>query len=489
MNQEHQTDGPSFERLYIVEYFNILDNFFRLFTGKSPQKFSSFKDITKNIRIFFIELMDNIKTNNQRLKAVDMLEEQLKDFYDRHLQKALAFAQNDHSHKLLIGGSNSFGFLQYNAVKAAALMAPTILIPDPVLPWIAEEKKNEKFRFANILKEAFSILQLRPLVESEWENPPVWIFPYHEEIPDENYPENPVTRARYEVLVGDFFHNFISNSVSTYAEALDYAKQNADEFLKKVDENRLFIPWNCKPAITLEQALTSHRENLRSSKNKQGAAKILALPKAELVFEGITERLRHQTLLIENLDQFNAAPLLPVDSHAHYASLCSEANLAKVIDAGLIDANSMALLDMVRACKFNVITEYSIESLIEIKKATAFQNLQTGITSTAMQLFEGQFHEINSKTPDLLTELCTHLAKFQNEITPINEKLKVNYSKQNGPAPESVQLSFFYSPAPFVLNRLPFGPSRRFFSLKGKELKEKAIPTRSLLVITAPKAG
>src|SRR5262249_10832466 len=47
---------------------------------------------------------------------------------------------------LVLGGSRRFKRTQLDAVATAALYSDTVLIPDPVLPWLLEtEREEEKF--------------------------------------------------------------------------------------------------------------------------------------------------------------------------------------------------------------------------------------------------------------------------------------------------------------------------------------------------------
>ncbi|GEM_PF-6241939 len=478
----------NFIKEYQTEYFDLLEEFFEVFTNKSVDEFSTVRDISKNIRMFFLDLMDNIKGNKLRLQYVDMLEQKLNAFYEKHREKVLEIAVNVGAYKLLLCGGHAINLPQFNSIRTASLFADVILIPDSILPWFAEEKKNEKFKLANILKEVFSLLKLRELAETDYQTPQILVIPLPEEVYEPEKEVNPVTQAKYEVLVADFFHTFISREVSSYNAAIDFAEKHSEEFLEKADQFKLFVPPGRDPGLDLKTAIKKFKEDIREKRNKVEADTICAMSDQQLVLEGVLESLWPQIYMLENLDRFQCAPLLPVETQAHYSWLCNYANMEKLVDSAVLSSETIAFAQTLNNHKFITGVEYSMESLLEIKKSSAFSKLKEKLIMASGRLHRSKFFELNKVSADNLAEIYETLLAFDKELKPINEKFRMNLTEKKIKGPEELEISFSTGIAPFILNRLPFGPAKKLFLIKKDELREKQIPARSFLGISTRSA-
>ena len=475
----------NFIKQYQSEYFDLLEEFFEVFTGKTVEEFSTFRDISKTIRNFFLDLMGNTKANNQRMQYVDMLEEELKDFYNRNREKVMQIATELGGYKLLLCGNNTINLPQFNSIKMASLFADTILIPDSILPWFAEEKKNEKFKLANILKEVFALLKLRDLAELDTENPQILVIPLIEEVYEPEAKVNPVTQSKYEVMVADFFHTYISPEISSYDSAITYCEENPEDFLEKANQHKLFVPPGRDPGLDIKTAINKFKEDIREKRNKSEADVICGMSDQKLVLEGILESLWPQIYMLENLDRFDSAPLISFDTNAHYYWLCARANLEKLVDSGVLSSETSSFAQTIRNHKLNLVAELTMESLIEAKKSDVFSKLKEKIILQVGKLHRSKFYELNKVSSDAMADIYETLMGYQKEYKFINEKLKLNITEKKASGPDELELCFGASIAPFMLNRLPFGPAKKLFVLKKDELREKQIAARSSLGILA----
>ncbi len=370
---------------------------------------------------------------------------------------------------------------QFNAIKVAALFSDVILLPDPVLPWFAEEKKHEKFKMANILKEVFALLKLKKLSELDYTTPLLLVIPLQEEVYEPEKIVGPITQAKYEVLVADFFHTFVNRGINSYAGAIEYAEKKQDDFLEKADENKLFVPPGHPPGLPLKTAISKFKEDIREKRNKAEADVICGMSDQQLVLEGILESLWPQIHLIENLDRFHCAPLIAIETISHYACLCSKANREKLVDSAVLSDETNKFAQMIESHRFEFVAEFTIDSLIEMRKSSSFAKLREKMLLAANRLHRCKFYELNKTTAERLAEAYETLIEFEKEFSFINEKFKTNITEKRIKGPDEVALNFFPSIAPFILNRLPFGPAKKLFVLKKDELREKQIMARSYI--------
>lgn len=475
----------NFIKEYQTGYFALLEEFFEIFTGKTVDEFSTVKDISKNIRMFFLDLMDNIKGNKQRLQYVDMLEQKLNEFYEKYREQALQYAGESGNYKMLLSGGNSINLPQFNAIKVASMFSDMILIPDPIIPWFAEEKKNEKFKLANILKEVFSLLKLKSLAEISFDTPQILVIPLAEEVYEPERIVNPVTQAKYEILVADFFHTYINKEICSYDAAIKFAESNHEEFLEKADQHKLFVPPGRDPGLDLTTAIKKFKEDIREKRSKAEADAICSMSDQQLVLEGILESLWPQIYLLENLDRFHCAPLIPLETQAHYCWLCARANVEKLVDSAVLSAETNSFIQSLKGHKFKFIADFSMEALLEMKKSAVFAKLQEKIVLLAGKLHRCKFYELNKASSDTLAEIYETLLNYEKEFKNINDKLQMNLAEKKVKNPDELEVSFGAGIAPFILNRLPFGPARKLFVLKKDELREKQISARSFLGFSA----
>lgn len=140
---------PSFELKdvndYQREYFALLDDVFRRIFGKTASDFAAPGD-------FVVEMK---KTSRARFRNVEENYKkgfsEIHDFHAKHMLDAFAMSKCLRGMKLVLGGTSRFTPAHLGALRQTMLYADTFLIPDPVLPWLEEERKDEQFHLVQPL--------------------------------------------------------------------------------------------------------------------------------------------------------------------------------------------------------------------------------------------------------------------------------------------------------------------------------------------------
>lgn len=112
------------------EFFSILDEFFRRATGKIPEEFAELDKFRDAIR------GGGEQIAARAIKAFQQLAEDLKKFYGQGRMTTFAQGRDVGGMKLVVGGGSRFTSSHLRSVQKMALYADTILVPDPVLPWL-----------------------------------------------------------------------------------------------------------------------------------------------------------------------------------------------------------------------------------------------------------------------------------------------------------------------------------------------------------------
>jgi len=122
---------------YQNDYFNNLAEFFQQSTGFDPASLETMR---------FHE--DILQGNESRIAkntiaAMNKTGPILEKYYNTHKSTAYEHARQITGLKLTLGGGSRFMPTHFNSVKKLLLYSDTILIPDPVLPWLEDERREE----------------------------------------------------------------------------------------------------------------------------------------------------------------------------------------------------------------------------------------------------------------------------------------------------------------------------------------------------------
>ncbi len=112
------------------ELFQILSEFFKKATGKTYSKFATIDKFSQTIK------RDVYKIVPRMNDAFNWEIKNLHDFYSLNEMDTFEYAKQTGGMKLVLGGSSYFTETHLNAVRKMLLYVDTILIPDPILPWI-----------------------------------------------------------------------------------------------------------------------------------------------------------------------------------------------------------------------------------------------------------------------------------------------------------------------------------------------------------------
>lgn len=146
--------------IYQDRYFEILTEFFLNVTGCQPRDFSALDSFSESIQKMAITLRENPSRAEKAMLAFSTLEKELKKLYSEEGGKAYSAAKKLDACKLNFGGSSRFLQTQLNATRKSLLYSDTVLIPDPVMPWLEKKRDEEQFDHVIPLQMAFFILHL-----------------------------------------------------------------------------------------------------------------------------------------------------------------------------------------------------------------------------------------------------------------------------------------------------------------------------------------
>ncbi len=145
-------------------------------TGKSPTEFATVETFGDVIRASSRQIAARCEA------AFAWLDREVRAFQAREGPDAYQAAKQLGGMRLVLGGGSRFLRSQLDSVSTAVLYSDTVLIPDPVMPWLEKDRREERFRHVLLLQAVHTLLHLKPLVDADLHYPPVVVFPSYEKL-------------------------------------------------------------------------------------------------------------------------------------------------------------------------------------------------------------------------------------------------------------------------------------------------------------------
>ncbi|MGB8458493.1 MAG: hypothetical protein WCE50_12280 [Candidatus Acidiferrum sp.] len=139
------------------------------------------------------------------------------------------------------------------------LYADTILIPDPVLPWMEDPRGEERFRDVLLLQTVFTLLHLKPLVDADLPYPALIVFPSFERSLEN---KDPRTRALIEKFCVEVLSAKFGTDFANFEEMVGFATANPDDFLAKVEAQGVFVGPQVDPSRPLNEHIAEYRKTI-----------------------------------------------------------------------------------------------------------------------------------------------------------------------------------------------------------------------------------
>jgi len=460
------------------EFFHILAEFFERVTGKSVTKFATPDTF-----------VDAIKKNPRRLanraeSAFPWVIDTLASFYSRHKTAAFQEGRETGGMKLVLGGGSHFTASHLQAVRKMLLYADTILIPDPVLPWLEVERKAEKFRLVNLLKNIFVLLHLKPLVEANLTYPAIIVFPSYEKSLEEHDEE---TRTYIKNLVVNFLSYYMGQRFESLDDTMQYVRASEEEFLQQVERKELFVPPGAGrvAGLGISEAIKRYRQYIRTWRSEQFVKQYESLSNGELVWNGIFERLAPQWHLIENADELRAQPMLIFGAHWHYYTLCTEMYQGRLVEANYLQPSTVNTLRALSESRFAWLGNVPIEALVKLREQNENEEFRKRISTFTSELYEAAIEDIDPVAAEVGRGIASLLREHNNRVQEIKEKYARRYGKTLVAAWVTLAANFVPSLAPFVSIVPPVTLVGKYVCDKVDEISEKRKASRSLTGVLA----
>lgn len=259
--------------IYQKSYFEIIHNFFIKFVGKNPDEFKDFESIGLHLKEMYENNKNNISYFSHLIQICEDFLEKLVNLYTSESAQAFKAAQNLDVFKINLGGSSRFLKTQLNAVRKSLLLTDLVLIPDPILPWIEKERCDEKLKNLRMIEAVYFVLNLKDLLEEDFEIPPFFVFPSWEKLLEE---KDDVTKENLNHLLFEFLSFYLNVKINCEEDLVNYLSKYSNDFFNAVQGKRLFISPNGMEIHNLKDSITNYRDYASQHRTADWCEKNLA---------------------------------------------------------------------------------------------------------------------------------------------------------------------------------------------------------------------
>jgi hypothetical protein len=458
------------------ELFRILEEFFERATGSKPAKFAALEkfgeEIKKNAQRFASRSVD----------AFNFVYSALPDFYDKHGKESFTNAGTIGGLKFVIGGQSRFTLSHLDSVRRVALYTDTILIPDPILPWLEVPRTEERFREVEFLQAAFNLLQLKPLADVDLAYPAILVFPSWEKTLENRDRQ---TQAHIESLTCGVLSREVGRKFESLGQLFAYAKEHENEFLGAIEQRRIFIGPGGSPGQSLAENVELYRQHMKEWRTDQFLADAAMLSTGELVARGLAERIAPQSHLLENAEELAANPMLCLEQHWFYYKLCTGYFEQRLKDRGLLSNETIADVRAINQPQLEWLGNIPIESLAQLRLNNENEEFRSHIRGFTKALNEAELGDLDRVTAEVSRGIASLLMGHQKRVRQIDEEYRKRYKKTALATWVSAAALMIPSLAPFLPALSAGTAALKYLSDKIDERNARKEHAKSLLGVLA----
>lgn len=435
----------------IIDYqralFAVLDEFFVRATGHSASDFSTVDEFPEAVR------REAQKLGSRGVEAYSWIERELRNLYSTRGKSVYGMARDLSGFRLVQGGGSRFLGSQLRSARGALLYADTVLIPDPISPWLERDRKEERFRHVLLLQAAHALLQLKPLVDADLPYPAVVVFPSWEKLLEDN---DPHTQLGIDRLTADVFARFVEPGIETIEEAVDFVRIQPERFITLAEGSKLIVSPGGDIGATAATALAQYDREMETWRSPEWMEEFRRLPPAAKLFQLIVERVAPQYHLLENSEDMRAHPLISVEQQAHYYNLVCEINKSRLENLGLLNKKSSALVDGIKSTRLSWLSEVPIDALVKIRMDSENVAFRKRLDGAIAGLHDSAITDIDRVAASVSIEIDLAIGDHNRHLADIRSNYFQKHIKTAGAGVITAIGALSPTLAPYIGATIPF---------------------------------
>jgi hypothetical protein len=428
------------------EFFRILAEFFERATGTTPERFAKPGGFGDAVRA-------NARAMAPRgAAAFSWLGDTLSEHYNTTGMQAFAEAASLRGLKTVLGGTSRFNGPQLASVRKMALYVDTVLIPDPILPWFEEERREERFRHVLLLETAFWLLRLKPLVDADGSRPTMIVFPSWERGLEA---KDVTTQTRQQQLVNTVIAAHTQLKTDTFGELLQFARERPTDFMEAVDNGKIFWAPGADGVEPLSVAIERYRAHIEEWRSAEWIKQFDTLPAGVFLLNALLERVGPMFHLLENADELRAQPMLCVDSHWFYYGRVAAAFERQLAAGNQLAPQTVAKIRALQGTQTAWLERVPIEALARLRTDGVNETFRRRLDDWTVALHGAAVTDLDQVTSEIAAGLRGLLHEHARDVDRIRREYQTKHKQTLTSAAVGIAALFLPTLAPYIGGAVP----------------------------------
>lgn len=466
--------------LYSRGLFERLEEFFVRATGHTVQNFCTVSEFDEVIRASASQIAP------KAYEAFAWLDNEVRQYIAREGMEAFRSAKELGGLRLVLGGSSRFGETQLNSVNGSVLYSDTILVPDPIMPWLERERTEERFQHVLVLKTVHCLLQLKPLIDADLPYPALVVFPSREKLLEENDDQ---TKSGIQQLVVDVVAWSTGEALSAIEEVLEFSDRHSNAFFNAVNRSKLFVAPGGSTSDSLSNALAEYESHLRTWRSEGWLRQYDELPTQRKILNGLFERIGPIYHMLENAQEFMGHPLMCVEQQAHYFQIVSQSASNRLTALEQLDPNTSALVRGLSSRRFKWLGSVDINAIVQLRKDNENEAFRHRLSGALNRLSESTLNSVDRVAAEVCREIDGALANHARDMRIIQEKYNRIHGQTTALGIGALGAALMPALSPLLGGAIPLGLAVKYGHDKLAEVQEKRRLTRSFAGVLASVKG
>lgn len=474
---EEQMDEPT---RVIIEYqralFERLEEFFVRATATTAVEFSTIDGFSETVR------MEAQKLAKRGLDAYPWAEGELRQLYSRQGVAAFRAAKQLGGLKLVQGGSSRFESAHFESARGSLLYADTVLIADPVAPWLERERQEERFRHVLFLQSVHALLHLKPLVDADLPYPAIIVFPSWEKLLEDNDPQ---TQQGIVRLLTDVLARFVDSGIESFDDAAELFRRYPERFVEAVEHNKLIVAPDGLIGESVPQAIARYETRIGTWRSSEAVKQFRSLAVYGKLLQILIERITPQYHILENSEELSAHPLLCIEQQMHYFKIVSQTNRGRLEKLGLLNNRTQALINGLSSERLKWLHDVPMDAIVDLRTRNENIAFRKRLDAAITKLHESTVDDIDKVAAEICMEINQAIADHNQLINEIDSKYAQKHIKTAGAVLATAASALVPSLAPYIGAALPFAIATKFAWDAWDKRVEKQRQGKSLMGVLA----
>ncbi|MDC4167802.1 hypothetical protein LDP52_03545 [Photobacterium damselae] len=466
---------------YQKSYFEIIHEFFVGVTGKEPRNFSDLDSFEESISAMAEKYQNNPARVERSMLAFVRLGEKLNSLYESQGKEVYQLSIEMDACKLNLGGSSRFLKTHLNATRKSILFSDTVLIPDPIMPFLEKSREEERFNHIIPLQMAFFVLHLSDLLSSDFDILPFFIFPSFEKTKEEN---DSYTQEQSMQLIADVFNYYVDEGIQTLPDVIEYSEKHEEQFFRNVEKAKLFVSPGKSAGEPIADAIENYKLEMRHWRSEDWCQKHLSLGDTKIVCTGIFERLLPQFHLLEHSDNMRSNPLLCIDAQAHYYQLVSKMKNER-FNLSNVDYSTDAVIKAMASDRLSYLANITDTQIVELRKTNENVAFRRELRDAVNSLPTSRLDDLGYVSSEVCSHINVMVSKHTKEVQAINDKYNAKHKYTALLGAGTLAVSMMPALAPFLSGVGFVATAGKYASDKFEQQNELKQASKSMMGVIA----